>query len=132
MADDNAPIDEITSYKEVAPENEFSPSPIDASEGVEDPRDAEIERLRALVAKRNEELSARKDAELAALQEQMRQFEEEDPEVNIQLSNGEFVTVHTSELPGFAGTNAVYGFWEKDGYVHHIIAVHPAPTQVKE
>lgn len=96
-----------------------------------DPRDAEIERLRALVAKRNAELSDRKDAELAALQAQMKEFEAEDPEVYAQLSNGEFVRVRTSELPGYAGTNAVYGFWEKDGRTYHIIAVHPVEVEMK-
>jgi hypothetical protein len=114
----------------VAPES----TPTEAVNGVSDvdPRDAEIERLRALVAKRNEELSARKDAELAALQAQMKEFEAEDPEVYAQLSNGEFVKVRTSELPGYAGTNAVYGFWEKDGHVYHIIGTFPAETEVKE
>jgi hypothetical protein len=48
-----------------------------------------------------------------------------DEEVYVHLANGDVEQMRTSRLPGAAGTNAPYGYFERDNKVHHIIGVYP-------
>ena len=50
--------------------------------------------------------------------------EEEKPQSYVWLGNGEVLLVNDEDLPENAGHGAGYGYWEKDGKVHKVVAVH--------
>lgn len=54
----------------------------------------------------------------------------EEEEFYVHLANGDVERVKRSELPGPAGTNAVYGYLIKDDAAHHIVGVYPAERKV--
>lgn len=61
----------------------------------------------------------------AAKPQEMPEAEEE---FYIHLANGEAIKVKGADLPAAAGTNALNGFYEKDGNVYQVIGVYPAET----
>jgi len=46
-------------------------------------------------------------------------------DVYVHLANGDVERMPESKLPGAAGTNAPFGYFERDGKVHHIVGVYP-------
>lgn len=52
-----------------------------------------------------------------------------DPEVYVWLADGSVERVKESTLPGGAGTNAVHGYFDRDGHTHHIVGVYPVETE---
>lgn len=99
-------------------------------------RTAELERLRAELKARDERDAERELKEIERLRAEVEARDAarlaEDPEVYVHLANGDVERAHESDLPGAAGTNALHGYWEKDGSVHHVIGVYPVETKVSE
>lgn len=58
--------------------------------------------------------------------------EEENPQSYVWLANGEVLLVNNEDLPSHAGRGAEYGYWEKDGKVFSIVAVHPREITIQE
>lgn len=58
-----------------------------------------------------------------------KEAEEKPEEVYVHLANGEVDRAVLTDVPAVgAGTNAPFGFWEKDGKTHTIIGVYPVET----
>lgn len=55
---------------------------------------------------------------------------EEDPEQYVHLADGSIERLRLSQVPGFAGTNAPNGHFERDGKSFLIIGVYPVETGV--
>lgn len=58
--------------------------------------------------------------------------EEETERAYVWLSNGEVLLADVDDLPSHAGKGSENGYWEKDGKVYPIVAVHPVETTIKE
>ena len=57
---------------------------------------------------------------------------EKEDEFYVHLANGDVERVKESDLPPSAGTNAVYGFWQRGMTVFQIVAVYPVEIETKE
>lgn len=54
------------------------------------------------------------------------------PQSYVWLANGEVLLANNEDIPQPAGHGAWHGYWEKDGLVHTIVAVHPKETKKVE
>lgn len=56
---------------------------------------------------------------------------EEVAEYYVHLADGSVERVKETDLPPKAGTNAVHGFWQREGFVYDVIGVYPVECAAK-
>lgn len=77
----------------------------------------------------------RANAPTETTKSQVRVQEVEDdvvPKSYVWLVNGEVLLANNEDLPTHSGKGAELGYWEKDGKVFPIVAVHPIEVTLKE
>lgn len=57
---------------------------------------------------------------------------EREAEYYVHLADGSVERVAESDLPTAAGADALNGYWQRDGKVYLVIAIHPTETTVKD
>lgn len=79
----------------------------------------------AIVDAQERPATAKQDASATAVPVQ------EPAEFYVHLSNGDVVRVAEEDLPGHAGADNPFGYWQRDGNLYHVIGVYPVETTVK-